>query len=81
MNLCKYKNIFGVPNEGLHKYKIGGIAVIDLIFTIVGAYFIHNYFKLNFIVTLVSLLIIGEIAHYLFCVDTPIINYIKNICN
>ena len=28
---CKYKNIFGEPNTGLHEYRILDIAIVDKI--------------------------------------------------
>ncbi len=27
--LCKYKNIFGAPNTGVHSYRIFNIAIVD----------------------------------------------------
>jgi len=34
MDLCKYKDIFGKPNTGAHKYRFLGVAIIDVILTI-----------------------------------------------
>jgi hypothetical protein len=31
--LCKYKNMFGIPNKGLHSYRIFNIAIVDLTLT------------------------------------------------
>lgn len=74
MSLCKFKDIFGKPNEGIHKYRLFNIAIIDVIFTIIGAYLIKKYFfkKINFIIILLILFIIGIIAHRVFCVRTTI---------
>jgi len=70
-SLCKYKDIFGKPNTGNHKYRIFDIAIIDVISTILLAYIISFYTK-NFPLTLGILFIIGIIFHRLFCVRTTI---------
>jgi hypothetical protein len=38
MDLCKYKNILGVPGQGPHSYRIFNIAIVDVILTIILAY-------------------------------------------
>lgn len=70
--LCKYKNIFGKVGEGVHSIRIYDIAIIDVILTIIGAYFISKIFKLNFLNTLIVLFILGIILHRIFCVRTKI---------
>ena len=71
--LCEYKNIFGEPKKGVHKYRLLNVAIIDVIFTIIGAYIINLVFpKYKFIEILLFLFIIGIILHYLFCVNTTI---------
>jgi len=74
MILCKYKDLFGKPNTGVHSIKIYNIAIIDFIITFLVSYFIYiflnkkvNYWKLS-----ISLLILGIFVHYLFCVTTPL---------
>ena len=71
-NLCPYKYIFGEPNKGVHSYRIFDIAIIDVIFTLIGAYIISIYYKCNFIHVSIVLFILGIIAHRLFCVRTTI---------
>jgi len=70
--LCKYKDILGKPKEGLHKYRFFGIAVVDVILTIIVALLISYFFKLSFWITLIILFILGIILHRLFCVRTTI---------
>jgi hypothetical protein len=72
LGLCRYKEIFGRPNEGGHSYRIFDIAVIDVIFTIIGAFLISHFFHLEIWKTLVGLFIIGIISHRLFCVRTTV---------
>ena len=69
---CKYKNALGVPKEGIHKYRLFGIAIADLIMTIIVALILSYIFKFNFWITLIILLILGIILHRLFCVRTTI---------
>jgi hypothetical protein len=75
--LCEYKDIFGMPNEGLHKYRIFDIAIFDTVGTIIIAYLIHYKFNTNFLLTFLIIFIIAEILHYIFCVETTIIKYLK----
>ncbi len=72
MNLCQYKDIFGKPKEGAHSYRIFDIAIVDVAFTLIGAYVISYYFDLPLLPTTISLFILGIIMHYMFCVDTTI---------
>lgn len=76
MNLCKYKNIFGKPNEGAHKQRIFGFALVDTVGTIIISLIISKYYNINFYKTLLVLFIIAEISHYIFCVDTAFIKLI-----
>jgi hypothetical protein len=74
---CRYKNtfenIFGRPNEGIHKYKVFGVAIVDVILTIILAALI-NYMlpSFGFISILIILFLLGIIIHKLLCIDTTI---------
>jgi len=71
--LCKYKDLFGKVGKGLHSYRILNIAIVDVLFTVLGAFLIHFFFpKSNFICILLFLFISGIILHRLFCVRTTI---------
>ena len=71
--LCKYKNVLGKVNTGLHSYRILDIAVIDVILTILLAYVVKLIFpNKKFILILVLLFLLGIILHRLFCVRTTI---------
>ena len=35
MDLTKYKDIFGKPNEGVHSYRFLNLALVDIIVTII----------------------------------------------
>ena len=72
MNLCKYKNALGEPGKGIHSYRLFGVAIADVIMTIVAAILISYFFKLSFLKTLLVLFLTGIVLHRLFCVRTTI---------
>ncbi len=72
MNLCKYRNIFGAPNTGVHSYRIFGLAFVDLALTLALAYLIHLGTAYSFWKVAVVLVALGVVTHRLFCVQTPL---------
>jgi len=81
MDLCKYKNILGVPGQGPHSYRIFNIAIVDVILTIILAYIISYLFKISFVKTSIILFILGILLHRLFCVRTTIDKLLFNELN
>jgi fatty acid desaturase len=71
-DLCKYKNLFGKPGEGLRKYRIFDIAIYDTAVVIVIGLLISYFTGYNIWLTLAILFISGIIAHRLFCVRTGV---------
>lgn len=72
MNLCKYKDVFGMPNKGVHSYRIFNIAIIDVLFTLLAAYIISAVFHYCLWKTTAILFLLGILAHRAFCVRTTI---------
>jgi hypothetical protein len=72
MELCQYRHIFGKEKKGVHSYRILDIAIVDLLFTILGALVLSTYFKQSFWLIFVIIMIIGIILHRLFCVRTTL---------
>ncbi len=72
MDLCKYKDMFGAPNTGSHKYRIFNVAIVDVVATIIVAFLISKTFKTSFAKTLFLLFLLGIIAHRMFCVRTTV---------
>lgn len=72
MDLCKYKNILGEPNKGIHSYRLFGVAIIDVIMTILSAFFISYFLQISFVKTTIFLFIFGIILHKIFCVQTTV---------
>ena len=78
--LCKYKNIFGKPNEGVHKHFLG-IAWFDLVGTLLICFLIWRFTSLykslyNLIMIVLIALLLGVIFHRIFCVNTTINKFI-----
>lgn len=70
---CPYKDIFGKPGEGVHSYRVFDVAIVDVIFTVIGAAIIHYFMpQYRFIVILTALFATGIILHHIFCVRTTV---------
>ena len=71
---CNYSDIFGKVGEGIHSYRCMTFAIIDVIFTIIGAYVLQkNFFqKYTYNEVLLGLFILGIVLHRLFCVRTTV---------
>jgi len=76
---CKHKDIFGKPKEGVHSYRLFNIAIVDLGLTLIGAYIISLIFNIAYWKSAIGLLILGTVAHLLFCVDTTITKAVKSL--
>ena len=72
LDLCKYKNLFGKPGEGLRKYRILDIAIYDTAVVIVIGLLISYFTGYNIWLTLAVLFVSGIIAHRMFCVRTGV---------
>lgn len=72
IDLCKYSEIFGKPNTGLHSYRLFNLAIVDVILTLLGGYIISKSYKLNYYNTTIMLFILGILLHKLFCVRTTV---------
>jgi hypothetical protein len=72
LGLCKYRNALGVPGKGAHSIRLGGVAVVDVLLTIVGAYIIAYFARTSFAWTAAGFFLLGIILHRMFCVRTTI---------
>ena len=71
VDLCQYKNALGVPGKGNH-FHVFGIAVVDVVMTILGGAFLAYIFKWSYFWTIIILFILGIVLHRLFCVKTTV---------
>jgi len=77
---CPFKNLFGAPGTGAHSIRIADVAVVDTVATVVAAWFLHKQFfpGQSYWTVLLIFFIIGELLHYLFCVETTVIKAIRS---
>jgi hypothetical protein len=77
IDLTKYKNIFGEPGKGAHRYRLFNVAIVDVIATILLVYFIFSILRwfnidVNFWLLLFLVFIVGVIVHRAFGVRTTV---------
>jgi accessory gene regulator protein AgrB len=72
---CKYADILGKPGTGVHSIRLFNIAVVDVLVTVLLAYFTKGPF--NFWIVLLVWFIIGIIVHKIFCVKTTVGNIVS----
>ena len=72
VNLCKYKDMFGKPGTGAHSVRFMGVAIIDVILTLIGSVIISYYTKYSLLWVTIIMFGLGIFAHRLFCVRTTI---------
>lgn len=70
--LCVYKDVFGKPKQGVHSFRIFDVAVIDVVFTIIGGVLIAKWLNVAIWKPILALFVIGIVSHRLFCVRTTI---------
>ena len=76
----KYKNVLGVPKEGVHKLRFLDTALNDYIGTILLAIMLTFFTKIPLVLSTIMLFIVGEILHYLFGVETNTLKYLNISC-
>ena len=72
MDLSQYKNILGEPNMGLHSYRFLGVAIMDVIQSIIGAFVISYIIKQSFWLVLLIIFLLGITLHRIFGVRTTV---------
>jgi len=66
------KNAFGEPGKGLHSYRLFGVAIVDVIMTLIGAIILSYIFNIPFFYVAIFLFLLGIVLHRLFCVRTTV---------
>lgn len=72
MNLCQYRNIFGEPGQGAHKYRVFNIAIVDTVLTVLLAYIISYISGVSLMYVIPGTFLLGIVFHRLFCVRTTV---------
>jgi hypothetical protein len=78
--LKKYKNVLGVPREGVHKLRFLDTALNDYIGAILFAIMLTFFTKIPLVLSTIVSFIVGEILHYLFGVETNTLKYLNISC-
>lgn len=66
------KDMFGKPMEGVHRYRFGGLAVVDVVFTVLAAFLISYVSRQPVVLVMFLLFLFGILCHFAFSVDTVI---------
>ena len=72
MFLCKYKNILGEPNKGVHSIRMFDIAIVDVILTVIAGVLISRFLKVSLVYVLIALFMLAIVMHRIFCVRTKV---------
>ena len=73
---CPYANALGVPGQGVHATRLFGLAVYDVIATILVAAVTTWITGIPFYKTLLGWFVIGEVLHYMFGTQTAFLKAI-----
>jgi hypothetical protein len=72
-SLSAYKNVLGEPRKDLRTIRLFDISVVDTLATLGLAVFISKQLNVGFSKSLIGCLVVGELAHVAFGVDTKVI--------
>ena len=72
MAACPYKDIFGAPGTGVHSVRVAGIAVVDVVLTLLMAAIASWTFKTPLLQTTVACFLLGIACHRVFCANTAV---------
>lgn len=74
--LCQYRDALGEPGKGVHAVRVGGIAVVDLLLTLLVGAGLAHVFGWRVELTWLALLGLGVFVHRLFCVNSTVNQWI-----
>jgi hypothetical protein len=66
------KDMFGKPSEGVHSYRLGGLAIVDVVFTVLAAFLLSYVSRQPVMLVMFLLFLFGIFCHFAFSVDTVI---------
>ncbi len=72
MGLCKYKDSLGLPGKGVHEKRVFGLAIWDVIGTIIIAMLISWKWEMGFPKAFSGVMVATIFIHWIFCVDTAL---------
>ena len=74
--LCEYSEVFGKVGEGVHSYRIGDIAVVDVLAVFIVAFILSMKNTKKYWRNVFILFLLGILCHRIFCVRTTIDKYL-----
>ena len=74
--LMKYKDIFGKPFQGPHKYRFLGTAIVDYLCSILVAILLTYFTHIPLVLTTIIILLIGIFLHVIFGIPTNTTKYL-----
>ena len=77
--LCAYKDIFGAPGTGAHAYRFLGVAIVDVVLTVLAAWAIAWWFQWPIWKVAMILFLVGILMHRLFCVRTTVDRWLARL--
>ena len=83
VNTCpfsKFRDIFGVPGQGVHALKFKGTSLVDYFLTIVLAFLITAATGWPLVLTTRGALVLGVILHALCGVNTETVKALRLSC-
>jgi hypothetical protein len=60
------------PGEGIHSYRFAGLAIVDVVMTIIGAIIISHWANISLVATMSALFALGIVLHRAFDIRTTI---------
>jgi hypothetical protein len=72
--LCRFAGLLGEPGKGMHSFRVGGVAAVDVVLTALLAFFLarrkgHATLGL-FVAYFILLVLLSVLIHAAFCVNT-----------
>ena len=76
----QFKDVFGIPGQGVHRYRFLNAALFDYIGTIFLAIILSKFTKIPFVLSTILMFILGIILHVLFGVNTETVKFLGLTC-
>ena len=76
----KFKNVLGVPGEGVHKYRFLNTGAVDYFGTLLGGFILTYITNLPLVISTIGLYLLGLILHLIFGVETDATKFLGMKC-
>jgi len=74
--LNEYKDMFGKPNEGVHKYRVLDVPIVDYAMTIMVSFIIALYTNIPVVFVTIIMFGLGVFSHIIFGVKTSTTDFL-----